>query len=156
MVRARVRGVRHDWALILEGHTRGTADVTALEARLGVALPPSYRSLLLVSDGIDEMLWPAAEVGWVREVSPERVVGASGYEIPPPGDPLLSYDPARSEDDIPPDYMPAMLQIGDYDGEILLNPLVQNDEGEWEAFHLGSWRGEVLRAPSFRDLWDDL
>ncbi|RJL33649.1 SMI1/KNR4 family protein [Bailinhaonella thermotolerans] len=53
-------------------------EIAALERRLGVSLPPSYRQFLAVSDGWREfwedeepgLLLPAAKVGWTRDLDP--------------------------------------------------------------------------------------
>ncbi|WP_182881849.1 SMI1/KNR4 family protein [Microbispora sp. H10949] len=52
------------------------SEVIRLEEQLGVNLPPSYRQFLLYSDGwgVEEYsLWPAAEVGWLRDIAPTTI-----------------------------------------------------------------------------------
>lgn len=68
----------------------GEQDLTNLESRLGMVVPPSYRSFMLVTNGwrrttfaIDRVR-PAAEVGWFR-VENEQWVDAyaeCGSDLP--------------------------------------------------------------------------
>jgi len=57
----------------------GEGHLAELEARLGMTLPPSYRSFLRVSNGflqsgvIVPRLLPANEVDWLREVDPDTI-----------------------------------------------------------------------------------
>jgi hypothetical protein len=55
----------------------GADALTAVEARLGAALPPGYRAFLEASDGWLELgpfVWTmrtTADVGWLRDIEPE-------------------------------------------------------------------------------------
>jgi cell wall assembly regulator SMI1 len=57
--------------------------LAALEERLGVRLPPSYRAFLAASDGfvhIGPFMWTmrtTAEVAWLRDAEPDLRPGAA-------------------------------------------------------------------------------
>jgi hypothetical protein len=122
------------------------AQLVELEARLGTALPPSYRSFLSASNGflqpgvIVPRLLSADEVAWLRDVDQETidVWTASG-------------DPDGFER-----HLPAALQVSAREtvgtAMYLLNPKVTSADGEWEAFYFAHWLPGVRRYPSFRAL----
>jgi hypothetical protein len=122
------------------------AQLAELEARLGTALPPSYRAFLHVSNGflqpgvIVPRLLPANEVAWLRDVDQETidVWTASG-------------DPGGFER-----HLPAALQVSAREtvgtAMYLLNPEVTSADGEWEAFYFAHWLPGARRYPSFRAL----
>ncbi|WP_285580138.1 SMI1/KNR4 family protein [Herbidospora sp. NBRC 101105] len=147
--------MKYDWAAVLDGHSEGVADVAALEARLEVALPPSYRAFLLFTDGITDMMSRASEVGWFPDVDPETFRCWAPEET---GDPVVRRAPVPPGTEADEEYLSATLKIGEFDddGVILLNPLAVTDEGEWEAWHLAAWIPGVHRFPSFWDLWQKL
>ncbi|GLW35734.1 SMI1/KNR4 family protein [Actinoplanes regularis] len=113
--------------------------LTAVEKRLGVALPPGYRAFLEASDGWLEMgpfVWTmrtTADVGWLRDIEPEMC--EMGYE----DDELM----AR-----------ALLVSADADACYwLLDPADVSDDGEWAAYVWASWYpGLGDRFDSFADL----
>ncbi len=168
---------------------RGPADESAvveLEARLGVALPPSYRSFLLRSDGAWAQpgwglvgsyhppdtgnglaglgLLDAAQVGWFRDREPSYVadwtLGPSLDGLPghpafrPPVREVQYLDHERSAEENKVGHLWYALQVSsDFDGyTILLNPLVVDPSGEWEAWDFGSKTLGGTRYPSFSSL----
>lgn len=136
----------------------GSPGVTAgqlaeLEARLGVTLPPSYRSFLRASNGflqpgvIVPRLLPAHEVMWLREADPDTidawtVAGSRTGGVA---------DPDGFEQ-----YLPAALKVSAREtvgtAVYLLNPRVAGPDGEWEAFFFAHWVPGARRFPSFRAL----
>lgn len=138
-------------------------EVSQLEDRLGVRLPPSYRQFLLFSNGwgIEEYsLAPVAEVGWLRDVWPSAVeawTSPMGEERPSvPDDLYFVYGKEQSSDNIRNEYVPDTLLVGMWDGLLLLNPHVMTSDGEWEAWLLAGWKAGANRHRSFWDLMKDI
>lgn len=181
---------------------RGPADpaqIAALEERLGVRLPPSYRTFLEITDGAwaqpgwglagpaepptdptdpdcpDDPsrfgLLGAGQVGWFRDREREYVDIWTGsfleygeYGQDDPAHPAFRRSVAEREyldhdRDQDPVHAKAghvfyALQVsGDVDGyTVLLNPLVVDQHGEWEAWDFGSKLPGATRYRSFADL----
>ncbi|WP_143021912.1 SMI1/KNR4 family protein [Nonomuraea maritima] len=138
-------------------------EVSQLEERLGVRLPPSYRQFLLFSNGwgIEEYsVAPVAEVGWLRDVWPSAVeawTSPMGEERPSvPDDLYFVYGKEQSSDNIRNEYVPDTLLVGLWDGLLLLNPHVMTSDGEWEAWLLAGWKAGANRHRSFWDLMKDI
>ncbi len=120
--------------------------LAGLERRLGVALPPSYRSFLAASNGfllpglIVPRLFAAAEVAWYRDVDPETI--ATWAEFAEPGSPESQLGECLliSEREL----------VGT--AVFLLNPLARHADGEWEALYLAHWIPGANRFRSFQDL----
>lgn len=152
--------------------------LAALEAGLGLPLPPSYRSFLEVTDGwrwageFVELLAPAAEVGPLRDLA------GYVYEM------LAEWEQEDLEEDLDDED-----EDGDDDGDgsgdgdgdseggeeepyesarwgravrislegdqtwLMLDPGDVNAEGEWAAYRFSSWSGHgPQRHDSFADL----
>ena len=133
-------------------------DLTELEERLGMALPPSYKSFLMVSNGwrrttfaIDRIR-PAAEVDWFR-VENEHWVDAysvSGSDLP---DDRVLRLPSGRRFRLPHRALKSLVQISDVDdGVYLLNPESVTPDGEWEAWFFANWVPGAVRYPSFAHL----
>ena len=137
-------------------------DIAALEGRVGVALPPSYRAFLEATNGFRVLspfiyrLRHAADVDWFRV---ENQGWAEAYN-----EPTLYDDPDRPApaDDEYFDYTKAnecgfrsrhlfsMLQVSDVgDGVMLLNPMAVTPDGEWEAWFFANWIPGAYRYASF-------
>ena len=124
------------------------AQLAELELRLGVTLPPSYRSFLRASNGflqpgvIVPRILPAREVSWLRDIDPDTI---DAWTHATPG---AVVDP----DDFV-QYLPTALQVSGREtvgtAMYLLNPRVTTAEGEWEAFFFAHWVPGVRRFPSF-------
>jgi hypothetical protein len=167
------------------------ADVEALERRLGVALPPSYRAFLELSNGAwAQVGWGVMRVGeqtgeraeeralgfldagrveWFRDREPQYVDiwAYTDYGATEDDDPAhyafrrlvpeCEYlDHEREQDCVhaKPGHVRYALQISnDVDGyTILLNPLVVDQDGEWEAWDFGSKLPGAIRYRSFAEL----
>jgi hypothetical protein len=140
------------------------AEIDALEKRFGTKLPPSYVSFLKFSNGwgpIDEFLWrflPADEVGWFRDINrawldawlepwlkqPDHI----------PDDKYFVYGPSQDQCAIRNEYLEHTLQISEEgDGAVvLLNPLIQSENNEWEAWYFAHWLPGAYRFRNFFDL----
>ena len=127
------------------------AEVAALERRLDVPLPPSYRSFLLASNGFLQpgvlvpRLFACDEVRWLRDSEPETIDQWR---------PEASGAGAGSNDDGDfVHYLPTALQVSAREtigtAMYLLNPQVVDGDGEWEAFLFAHWVPGVARYPSF-------
>lgn len=163
-------GRRSGWI----GSPRASEDrIAALETRLGMSLPPSYRSFLAITDGwgptspfIDRVL-PADEVGWLSRLAPDTIEGvASGMgesvSIDKPVRTLQSitrltdYQTPRETYDYDIVELAAALQVsGEGDGAmLLLNPRIRCHD-EWEAWFFAHWLPGARRYPSFFALMQD-
>ena len=119
----------------------------ALEARLGVALPPSYRAFLQASDGflqpgmIVPRLLRAGEVQWYRAAH-EDLIDAWGSG-------------AGDDDPVAP-ALAASLQVSAEErvgtAVYLLDPRAVGPDGEWEALLFAHWVPGVERHASFAAL----
>ena len=134
------------------------ADVEALEARLGVLLPPSYTSFLLTSNGWRRTthsigrVRPAAEVNWFRVENEQwaEVYGDSGSDLE--DDEYYAYG-THGAPDHRAAHMASLLQVSDVeDGVYVLNPEAVTPDGEWEAWLFANWVPGAIRYPSFAHL----
>jgi len=145
-------------------------DITNLEQRLQILLPPSYRAFLVFSNGWNGYvathignLWPANQVNWFRErhqdwidewLAGERYSEQLYGSIEPmDDDDYLAYSNSATFD-IRSEYLPELLEISaEHDGAILLlNPRIINQAGEWEAWFFANWLPGARRYSSFWDL----
>jgi hypothetical protein len=133
-------------------------DLEELENRLGLILPPSYRSFLLMSNGwrrttfaIDRIR-PVGEVYWFR-VENERwvdVYSQSGSDL---SDEEYYEYPEGFADGHRVEHMRSLVQVSDVDdGVYLLNPEAVTPDGEWEAWLFANWVPGAQRYPSFAHL----
>ena len=122
------------------------AGLAGLETRLGVALPPSYRSFLAASNGfllpglIVPRIFAAAEVGWYRDADPETIAIWSTFGEPGSPESQLGDCLLISEREL----------IGT--AVFLLNPSRRHADGEWDALYMAHWIPGVNRYRSFQDL----
>ena len=138
-------------------------DIWETEERLGLSLPPSYRSFLEHTNGWYGLsltvcrLLPCAEIEWFKTRNPEWI------------DSFLEYGDAEVQDadyyvygaeqdpcSMRGAYLKSALQISaEGDGAVvLLNPEIIHD-GEWEAWYFGNWIPGARRFRSFADLFRD-
>ena len=150
------------------------SQIIRAEARLGTALPSSYRSFLKVSNGWQRTtpfinkLWSAEEINWfsVRHqnwinewLQNPRYLAAESHNgklsLPSiPGEEYFTYGNEQDCSKIRVEYLPTTLEISQRrEGAIyLLNPHVATVNGEWEAWFLGDWLPGADRYCSFQDM----
>lgn len=136
--------------------------ITAVEQRLGIPLPPSYRAFLKVSNGwrrlthaIDHV-WGTDEIQWFKHNHREWI---AAYTEPSPygsleETPDEDYFSYETSTDFKPNHLKETLQVSDVgDAAVfLLNPQVISQDGEWEAWFLANWVPGVERYRSFQEL----
>jgi len=146
-------------------------EIVAAEKRLGVTLPPSYRSFLAFSNGwcpYSSVIWrllPANEIEWLRMADPEGVAEVQEFYRADAltDEEYLDYDYPDHSERLRQEYHPDCLVVGKprcsspAGGELLLlNPRVISADGEWEAIYFDAWAPGNKRCRTFRDLvsWD--
>ena len=144
-----------DWLGFDPANERNLED---LEGRLGVILPPSYRSFLLTSNGWRRTTFAigqirsSAEVDWFRieNESWAEVYSESGSDLPDEEYYMYPEGGARNHR---AEHIKSLLQISDVDdGVYLLNPEAVTPNGEWEAWFFANWVPGAIRYPSFAHL----
>jgi hypothetical protein len=140
-------------------------ELAAAEARLGITLPPSYRSFPATNNGWHEAnyfvyeLWPAATLAWFREQNQQWI---DAYVEPDQDFPRLSdeeyfvYGEEQLPNNIRTEYLQTALQISD-EGDsavMLLNPEVSDADGEWEAWFFANWVPGARRYRTFREMME--
>ena len=152
-------------------------EIAALEKRLGVTLPPSYRSFLAETNGWRNCgpfiysLWACSDVRWFQErnqdwidayMHPENsgitIVYPPGQEPPKPrpltDEEYLTYGEGQDSCRFHTEYLQTALEISDVGDSavLLLNPKTISDGGEWEAWLFANWMPGAHRYRSFREL----
>jgi len=141
--------------------------LSLLEARLGVKLPPSYRGFLKVSNGWRQTgtfiwrMWSTEEIDWFRvrnrswidaylpmtaeELNEEFALTDDGY---------LVYGEQQDTVRYRAKYLESALEISETgDSAIyLLNPETVTAAGEWEAWLFANWFPGAARHRSFAEL----
>ncbi|MGA9671580.1 MAG: HEAT repeat domain-containing protein [Terracidiphilus sp.] len=131
------------------------AEIITVEQRIGVRLPPSYRTFLAETNGFDHIspfiyrLYGAAEIDWFRARNQDWI---DAYQI---GADISPEEHLANPDDcvrFRTTYLSSCLQIsGEGDSAVvLLNPEVINDEDEWETWFFANWNPGAVRYSSFR------
>ncbi|WP_167856533.1 SMI1/KNR4 family protein [Hymenobacter metallicola] len=139
-----------------------TAALEALEQRLQIPLPPSYRAFLQASDGfgpLDYFIWrlkSSVEVDWLVKTEAELVeMWEVDVETIPsvPDEEYFIYGDGQNEIQVRGEYFRGLLMISDWGdaGFLALNPDVQH-QGEWEAWHFANWMPGAVRYRSFAEL----
>jgi hypothetical protein len=149
-----------------KGHALNTpakeADVAALEARIGQALPPSYREFLLTTDGlvVPDFLsvLPARQVAWLHELEPDTIAAwneSHEAEDEATDEQYATYGAEQDCIHMRPAHLKQALMISQScDGDVLLLvPAVRFDD-EWEAWSLGAKNPGAYRYKSFRALME--
>jgi hypothetical protein len=138
------------------------AALAALEQRLHITLPPSYRAFLQASDGfgpLDYFIWrlkPSAEVDWLVKTDADLVeMWESEVETLPsvPDEEYFIYGDEQNQVQVRGEYFRGLLLVSDWGdaGFVALNPDVQH-QGEWEAWHFANWIPGAARYRSFAEL----
>jgi hypothetical protein len=138
------------------------ADLAALEARIGMPLPPSYREFLQATDGLVVpnflALLPAAQVAWLHELEPGTVAAWNDGDTDAEAATDEQYAVYGADQDCihmrPAHLRQALMVSAAADGDVLLLvPAVRFGE-EWEAWHLGAKNPGAYRFRSFRALME--
>ncbi len=146
--------------------------ILAVEARLGITLPPSYRAFLKASNGWKETtpfikhLWSVDKIAWFAETHPEWFQQwLERYDNSPSSDingtasqstitdeEYFVYGEEQDCRQIRVNYLETALEISEVNDAALylLNPDVMTEDGEWEAWFLADWLPGADRYPSFR------
>jgi len=156
------------------------AQLIGAEQHLNMALPPSYRAFLAVTNGwrltafpvervqlqlwIDgeiDRLWASEELMWFSEKNKD-VINIWRLASPFAEDDDICRDTAQDDgdggevistdvDNVHGEHLAATLDIDTYeDGWLLLNPKVVTADGEWEAWYFNA---ELLGAIKQRSFW---
>jgi len=136
------------------------SQIAQTEARLGVALPPSYRSFLQVSNGWHRLteyiysLWSTSEIDWFSTHNKEIVDIWMENRYPVSDEEYFKYGEAQHETSFRHEYLQTALQISDWSDSAvcLLNPQVVSADGEWEAWFFAAWMEGARRYRSFYDM----
>ncbi len=138
-------------------------DIQALEDRLKVQLPPSYKEFLEFSNGLllptrFTNLLPVSKVEWFYNLNREWVESwCKNEENIISDEEYFVYGEEQDSCTIRASYLKSALQISDsLEGEVLLlNPKVKFGE-EWEAWWFSNSHPGALRFKSFKELLEFL
>ncbi len=135
--------------------------ILTTEKRLGVKLPLSYREFLKTTNGWNPFndfiyrLFSVEEIGWFKTRNQDwiNIWNRSYDEIP--DEEYFVYGEKQLLEDIRPEYLKTALEISDLGNGaiILLNSVILNEKGEWEAWFL--WDTGAARYRSFWELMQD-
>lgn len=151
--------------------------IARAEARLGMALPPSYREFLKVTNGWRQTtpfiyrLWSTEDIEWFSVRHQDWIntfverygnsslnidLSGNGRLVTPsiPDAEYLIYDDEQDCSKLRVEYLHKVLEISDI-GEstvYLLNPQVITEDGEWEAWFFGDWLPGADRYRSFQEM----
>lgn len=135
--------------------------IAALEERLKIPLPPSYRAFLKLTNGwlkLDQAIDCVRSVENVRWFRDENKDWIAAFDLPTPyGEredvPDKEYFSYAAPQDFRCNHLKATLQISDVGDAavLLLNPQVIDAQGEWEAWFLATW---LPGAHRFRSFWE--
>lgn len=126
------------------------AEVAAVERRLGLRLPPSYRSFLLTTDGwrhageFVRKMRDTTNLGWLRDLEPNWESWADLITEAPgdaPGNPF-----SRG----------LLISLHADVGILFLDPADRDEDGEWAAYSVFAWSEFPQRYPSFTALMKSL
>lgn len=140
-------------------------ELQALEARLGMRLPPTYRSFLQFTNGwhhptpvIDKM-WGTDDVDWFSKrhqtwIDAWRLAYSEYPDIPISDAEYFVYGQGQNIHAVRLEYMAAALEISEtsHSTILLLNPKVVDQAGEWEAWLFANWLAGAMRFTSFWNL----
>jgi SMI1 / KNR4 family (SUKH-1) len=147
-----------------QGQPANEAEISKLESRLNVKLPPSYKQFLKVANGCGNewcRLNPVDEVVFLRENEPEL---ANCYQHEIGAEPSVTdelyfvYGEKQDCCHVRFEYLVNALQISNEIGGLfsqvylLLIPEVISATGEWEAWHFGPKFPGAFRYQSFEDM----
>jgi hypothetical protein len=140
------------------------SEILRVEDRLGVRLPPSYRSFLSVSNGwrpfsgAVERLLTVQEIEHFRAADPKGLAEIEKYykESDLSDEQYLDYETPKNMEALRHRYYAGSLLVGTGWGVeadmILLNPQIVFPDGEWEAICFANWIPGNQRYRSFFEL----
>lgn len=141
------------------------SQVAETEKRLGIALPPSFRSFLLTSNGLRigtheiKRIWAADELKWFRFDHRDWIKAytqplARGPEDDISDEEYFSY--GAGSEFFRRSHLKELLQISDVGDTAvyLLNPQVISKDGKWEAWFFANWIPGAQRYRSFAEMMD--
>ncbi|WP_067686718.1 SMI1/KNR4 family protein [Nocardia jejuensis] len=120
------------------------AGIAALEQRLGLRLPPSYRNFLLTTDGwrhageFVRTMRDTTNLGWLRDLEPTWEPWADLITEPPVDAPGNAFDRGL------------LISLHADAGVLFLDPADRDENGEWAAYSVfpgGSSRSATRRSP---------
>jgi hypothetical protein len=146
-----VQAVKAGWL----GRDAGTeAEVQALETRLGLRLPPSYRQFLLTSNGFLQVGMLVPRLYALQEVDPFLALEKDDLEswFEWQADAIETY-PQEDDTRLFLQHLQALIVISEKEeagtARYILNPERINADGEWEAYYYAHWRPGAIRFESF-------
>ena len=131
------------------------------EARLGVHLPPSYRTFLATTNGwrttgtFIDRLWSTEEVEWFKARNQDWIDAYTQFGYTEVSDEeYFVYGDEQDSAFFRTEYLTSALEISDVGDSaiLLLNPQVVSPQGEWEAWFFANWLPGATRYRSFWDL----
>jgi SMI1 / KNR4 family (SUKH-1) len=135
-------------------------EITAIEKRLTIKLPPSFRAFLKVSNGwrfpsvsIFDLL-PTSKLAWFREQNQGWIDAYTTDELPPVSDEeYFVYGDKQDCVNFRREYLKTALQISELGDSavVLLNPKIVTPEGEWETWFFANWLPGAQRYRSFEE-----
>lgn len=137
-------------------------ELSAVEARLGMILPPSYKHFLRASNGWRfyslriGRFWSTQEVQWAWPASQWWIeIAEQGYgKRKIPDSRYFLYGPEQQTTSLRVEYLRHTLEISEETDEriCLLNPKIVFEDGEWEAWRFGAKIPGAERFRSFEDM----
>jgi hypothetical protein len=133
--------------------------IGAKEKELGLALPPSYREFLSITNGFRQIsffagsLFPVEKIGWTKDLDPDFLKIMNEFDVPISDDEYFVYGEKQRSEAFKLEYLNETVQISEWvDGSVLLiNPLVKFGD-EWEAWVYANWYPGAHRYKSFKEL----
>ena len=135
----------------------------AVEIRLKIKLPPSYRAFLSASNGLKNasrsvpVLKPAEKLKWFKREHRDWVEAYTtpmqGVDLPLPAEQDYFNYGSESSGSFDTKHLAQTLcisEVGD-SAVLLLNPMVIWPDGEWEAWFFANWVPGAIRYRSFAD-----
>ncbi len=140
------------------------AEITAVEQRLGMTLPPSYKAFLRESNGwltISSRILPAEQLAWLRDKSPDWVGNWGDESLDDCPEALRDHgiygrqqDPARYRRAYLKECLEISGPIAEPNCVFLLNPSLVFETGECEAWFLAAWLPGAHRFQAFHEVME--
>jgi hypothetical protein len=142
----------------LGNHPCYAEQIRNLESRLAVALPPSFKEFLFVSNGFKSIasltgdIFSTEKIDWVINTEQEWLDILGGFHRPVSDEEYFDYSGNQDSAYFRSEYIKDCLKISEWqDGVIvLLNPTIKHG-AEWEVIEHGTWYPGAYRYKSFFD-----